>query len=279
VRRESLDDRAKRERISALRQRGAWVVEGDLGSPATLRHATRGVDIVVSVVDGGADVVVDGQIALAEAAVASGAGRFLPSDFDLDLFKSPPGENPHYDARRRADEEVAQLGIESINLLCGVVMDGLVGAGRMIDPIAGVARYWGDGDEAFQATSLEDVARYAVKAALYPYGGGGKFPVVGQRLTTEHAIQTVERVRGRALRREQLGTVGDLRALIAEKRARGEDPAQWAGAARQLRMLSEDCALGRPRNDHYPEIRPESFAAFVERTLRGPEVFLTPRAA
>lgn len=46
---------------------GAQVVEGDLADRASLDRATEGVDVIVSAVQGGPEVIVDGQLALAEA--------------------------------------------------------------------------------------------------------------------------------------------------------------------------------------------------------------------
>src|SRR3954452_9391813 len=60
-----------RPAVAALVDRGAHVVEGDLGAPASLEGATAGIDVVVSAVQGGHEVIVDGQVALAEAAAAN----------------------------------------------------------------------------------------------------------------------------------------------------------------------------------------------------------------
>jgi hypothetical protein len=48
------------------------------------------------------DIIVDGQVALAKAAVRSGVRRFIPSDFAIDLFNAPAGA-PQFEARKDAD--------------------------------------------------------------------------------------------------------------------------------------------------------------------------------
>ena len=50
----------KRVTADLLAARGAEVIEGDLADHAALDRATRGVDVIVSAVQGGTDVIVDG---------------------------------------------------------------------------------------------------------------------------------------------------------------------------------------------------------------------------
>ena len=88
------------EKLKPLLDRGAELIEGDLADAASLDRATQGVDVIVSAVQGGPDVITDGQVALATAGKRNGVRRMVPSDFALDLFKATPGEHPAFDARR-----------------------------------------------------------------------------------------------------------------------------------------------------------------------------------
>lgn len=88
---------------------GATIVEGDLAHLATLEDATAGVDVVISAVQGGRDVIVDGQVALANAASRNGVRHTLPSDLALGLFKAPPGEHTYFDLRRQDDDLIAGI--------------------------------------------------------------------------------------------------------------------------------------------------------------------------
>ncbi len=112
-----------------------------------LHAATDGVDVVVSAVQGGYDVIVDGQVALAEAAAGNGVRRILPSDYALDLFKATPGEHFNFDLRRQADEAIAGTGLEHVHVLNGAFMDGFVGSyGGRLDHAGRTATYWGNGE-------------------------------------------------------------------------------------------------------------------------------------
>ena len=84
-------DPVKAQAIETLVNRGAGVVLGDVNDPPSLEAATAGVDVVVSALKGGPDIILDGQIALAQAAAGHGVRRFLPSDFAIDLFAAPEG--------------------------------------------------------------------------------------------------------------------------------------------------------------------------------------------
>jgi uncharacterized protein YbjT (DUF2867 family) len=88
------DMTSKKHALDAFAAKGAELIEGDLADPASLDRATQGVDVIVSAVQGGPDVIIDGQVALAAAGKRNGLRRILPSDFGLDLFKATPANMP-----------------------------------------------------------------------------------------------------------------------------------------------------------------------------------------
>ncbi|OZJ01991.1 hypothetical protein BZG36_04687 [Bifiguratus adelaidae] len=59
-----------------------------------------------------AEIVVDGQIALLEAAKKNSVRRLVLSDYADDLFKTPEREHPFYDMRRKADKAVQVSGLQ-----------------------------------------------------------------------------------------------------------------------------------------------------------------------
>ena len=91
---------ASSDKLANLRDRSIEIVEGELSDRASLDRATTGVDVIVSAVQGGPDVIIDGQVALAEAGKSNGVRRILPSDFGLDVFKATPGEHAGHSASR-----------------------------------------------------------------------------------------------------------------------------------------------------------------------------------
>jgi uncharacterized protein YbjT (DUF2867 family) len=72
-------DPDKAAALTGFTGRGATLVEGDLSDPVSLNAATGGIDVVISAVQGGHDMIVDGQVALARAAHASRASCTPPT--------------------------------------------------------------------------------------------------------------------------------------------------------------------------------------------------------
>lgn len=257
VRPAALADPDKRSGLDPLVERGAEIVEGDVTDPASLGRETDGVDVVVSALQGGREVVVDGQIALARAAVKSGVRRFLPSDYALDLFKASPGELLPFDLRREADEAISELDIERVHVLSGAFLDTLATGGGIVqfDDEAGIATFWGTGGERFDATTVDDSARYAARVAVDESVPSGKFAVAGQQLSYGDIISAVECRTGRQYERRSRGTTEDLRAWVSAQREAGEAMAAMYGAY-ELYMLTGQTALDDLQNDRYPDIEP-----------------------
>jgi uncharacterized protein YbjT (DUF2867 family) len=259
VRESAMQDEGKRTVLDDLVQRGAEIVFGDVADPQSLDKATRGVHVVVSALQGGRDVVVDGQVSLARAAAANGVPRFLPSDFALDHFKAPPGEHAGFDLRREADERIAELGIAQINVLNGAFLDGIAtpGAAVVFDDDAGTATFWGSGDEHFEATTVDDTARYAARVALDPDVPPGKFAVAGDRVSFKEIVAAHERATGRRYTLHSHGEVEDLRAWIDARRGEGDDMSVLMGRYVEF-MLTGQTQLEDLQNDRYPDIEPRT---------------------
>lgn len=261
-------DERKRATLNALAKRGAEVVEGDLGDRASLDRATRGVDVIVSAVQGGPDVIVDGQVALAKAGKHNGVRRILPSDFGLDVFKATPGEHPAFNARAAADVKIATLGIEHVHILQGGFMD-LFGPGSpLIDYDKGVATFWGDGTRAIEVTSVEDTARMAARVALDREVPNGKFAFAGDKVSFQQAADIAEDRTGKRFERRSLGTEADLRSAMAIVRT---DPFQAVMLAYHLYMLNGQTSLDDLQSDRYPDLKLQPFVSFLADRLKAAE--------
>jgi uncharacterized protein YbjT (DUF2867 family) len=264
----TMADAGKAKALAPIVERGAKIVFGDLGNPASLERAVTGVEVVVSAVQGASPVMIDGQVALAEAAQRAGVRRILPSDFALDLFRTPPGEHRLYDMRRQADAAIAALSLEHINVLNGAFMDLFVdGAGRMIDLHHATARFWGTGDELFETTSVEDTARMTARAAVDRTLGSGKFAFAGDILSMEAVVAAVEAATGRSFERRLLGSLDELRRTIAE--ARRDDPSGMGAEilTYQLFMADGRAGLTNLQTTRYPDIHLAPFAEFARMAL------------
>ena len=261
-------DAAKRAALDPLLSRGAELIEGDLADPASLDRATQGVDVIVSAVQGGPDVIVDGQVALAEAGRHNGVRRILPSDYALDLFRATPGEHMMFDLRRAADDKIAATGIEHVHVLQGAFME-LFGPGMgMINYDAGTVTFWGDGTQPIEVTSVEDTARMVARVALDRTVTSGKFAFAGDRISILDAADVVEAQTGRRFERRSNGSEAELRAAKAEAH-KDTSPFKAVMLAYQLYMLTGQTALSGLQNGRYPGLELEGFAQFAARALPG----------
>lgn len=263
------DDAKKKDALKPLLDGGAQVVEGDLADRASLDRATEGIDVIVSAVQGGPDVIVDGQVALAEAGQRNGARRILPSDFALDLFKATTGEHLMFDLRRNADEAITKIGINAIHILNGAFMDMFKPGAGVIDSEAGVVSFWGDGTRPIEVTSVEDTARMVARVAVDESVPGGKFAFAGDQLSILDATQVIEAQTGRTYERRSLGAEADLRAAMAKAKQDTSNPFKVVMLAYQLYMLTGQTALTDLQNNRYPDLKLESFAQFAARALPG----------
>jgi uncharacterized protein YbjT (DUF2867 family) len=258
----SPNDAGKKDALKSLLERGAEFVEGDLADPASLDRATQGIDVIVSAVQGGPDVIVDGQVALAEAGKRNGARRILPSDYGLDLFKSTPGEHAAFDARREADERIAAIGLEQINVLQGGFMQLFTPGMGAIDLDKGTIGFFGDGNSLIEVTSVEDTARMIARVALDRRVPAGKFAFAGDRISFRQAGEIVAAQTGRVLKPVSFGSESDLRAAMA-----AADPQKRVMLAYLLYMTNGQTALTHLQNDRYPDLKLETFAQFASRAM------------
>ncbi len=240
------------EKLKPLLDRGAELIEGDLTNVSSLDRATHGVDVIVSAVQGGPEIVVEGQVALAEAGKRNGVRRILPSDFALDLFKAIPGEHAAFDARREASARITAIGLEQVNVLQGGFMELFTPGMGAIDLDSGTIGFFGDGERKIEVTSV----------ALDRTVPAGKFAFAGDRISFREAGEIVAAQTGRALRPVSFGSEADLRGAMA-----AAEPDKKVMLAYLLYMLNGQTALTELQNDRYLDLKLESFAEFAARKL------------
>jgi uncharacterized protein YbjT (DUF2867 family) len=252
-------------KLKSLFDGGAEIIEGDLTDPASLDRVTKGVDVIISTLQGGPDVIVDGQVELAEAGKRNGVRRILPSDYALDLFQATPGEHMMFDLRAKADARIAEIGLEQVNILQGAFMDMFLPGKGAIDLAAGTVGFFGDGNMPIELTSVDDTARMIARVALDRDVPAGKYAFAGDRVSFREAGEAVARLTGRPINPVSYGSEADLRATMAKA-----DPEKRVMLAYLLYMTNGQTALSDLQNDHYPDFTFESFADFAARSIAVP---------
>lgn len=251
----------KSETLQSLVKRGAELVEGDLTNATSLDRATQGVDVIVSAVQGGHDVIVEGQVALAESGRRNGVRRILPSDFGLDLFKATPGEHAAFNWRASADEKIATLGMEHIHVLQGGFMDMFGPGSPLVDYEKGVISFWGDGERPIEVTTVDDTARMTAHVALDRSLTSGKFAFAGDHVSFQQVADTAEKITGIRFERRSQGTEAELRTALDN--AAVSNPMEAIMLAYQLYMLNGQTALTSLQNNRYPNVKLQGFESFL----------------
>jgi uncharacterized protein YbjT (DUF2867 family) len=258
---------AKQALLRPMIDLGAQITAGDLADEASLDRATTGVDVIVSAVQGGPDVIIDGQVALARSGARNGVRRILPSDYGLDLFRATPGEHLMFDLRRTADEQIAATGTEQVNVLQGAFMEMFSPKAGTFDYEAGTVTSWGDGTQIIDATSVEDTARMVAHIALDRSVQPGRFAFAGDRVSLLDAARIIGAQLGRPFTHHSLGSEAELRAAHAQALKDTTNPYASVMLAYQLYMLTGQTNLQDLQNDRYPDVKLETLTQFAARAL------------
>lgn len=262
----------KKPEIAALQHpRLTWqAYDVATASPAEQGAAVAGAWAVVSTLQGGPEVLIEGQKRLLLAAKAAGARRFIPSDYSFNLFTLPPGMNVNSDWRRRAAELADAEScptFEVVHVLQGVFADrGVLGFLGMFDPGAGVVRYYGDGQVPIDWTSWEDTARFVAAAALAEESLPSRLFVRGERADVFAFAKTWESIHGRPLSLERQGSLADLDAEIARRlAAEPQNVYAWLPLQYARGLWGGEGLLGEIHNARFPSIQAESLAQVIAR--------------
>ncbi|MFJ8469289.1 NmrA family NAD(P)-binding protein [Streptomyces swartbergensis] len=263
-------DEEKRTALDALRNKGLQVVEGDItDSPSELAATLEGAHTVISAVQGGPDLLVDGQVNLLRAAEEAGCSRFVPSDFAIDMTRLDDGDNVMLDWRRQAARVFEGSSLDVLSVLNGAFVEVMTGFMDLVDWSADTVSYWGDPDQPMDLTTIRDTAAYTVAAALDPaLSGGGTVRFAGEVLSVRQFHEAVERGTGRKFTLRALGTADDLRAEIERRAARARSPFEYVALQYQWCMVTGKGKFETLDNGRYPWIKATSVEEFV-RSLPG----------
>ena len=250
-----------RQKIDAMKAKGATIVEGDVMQPETLLPACTGVDVVVSAI-GNNEVTVPGQKNLIDAAKQQDVKRFIPSDYSIDYRKLDYGDNDNLDKRKEVFEYLQQSGLEYTLVLNGAFMD-MISYMPLFDLEHQTFQYWGDGEMPLDLTTTDDTAKYVAEAVSDPSLANIALEVAGDTLTAKQLKATYEAATGKHLAEKQLGSIDQMKAWIANKKASAKSLEEYVYDQYMYGMLSGKGKLDRLKSDRYPQIRPTTVKQFL----------------
>lgn len=242
---------------------GLELVEGDITDPPErLAEAVGDAATVISTVQGGPDVIVDGQANLVRAAEKAGARRFIPSDFAIDVTKLDDGDNFMIDWRRQAAAAYSGTSLDVVSVLNGAFYEVMTGFMGLVDWEKGTLSHWGDPDQPLDLTSVADTAAYTAAVALDP-SVTGTLRFAGEVVSMREFHDAVQRGSGRTLRLHHLGTADDLRAEITRQAALTQNPFDYVALQYQWCMVSGKAKFDTLDNSRYPQVSPLPLIDFV----------------
>ncbi|MGW2187246.1 NmrA family NAD(P)-binding protein [Streptomyces sp. NPDC001719] len=260
----------KKAALSALEARGLTLVEGDITDGVDkLAGALAGVETLVSAVQGGPEVIVDGQENLLRAAEKAGVSRIVPSDFAIDIFKLDYTDNFMIDMRKKAAERLAGSPVSVLSVLNGAFMEVMITFMQIVDFEKNTFSHWGDPDQPMDLTSVKDTAAFTAAAVLDPALAGGAVRFAGEVVSMRQFHAAVERATGRTLEFVTLGTGAELRAEIERQAKETQNPFDYVALQYQWGMVTGKAKFDALDNDRYPEIIPTSVEEFVRRNAPG----------
>ncbi len=153
----------KRNELAGL---GISLVEASLSQRSSLQQACEGVGCVVSALQGLREVIVDAQGMLLDAAASAGVGRFIPSDYSIDVTQLCEGENRNFDLRREFHERLAHTQLGWTAIYTGTFAEVLGCNVWLFNPADRTVGYWEDPDWKLDFTTIDDASSYAAAVAL-----------------------------------------------------------------------------------------------------------------
>lgn len=215
---------AESEKAKELEAKGVKLAVADLSNKEAILQATKGIDIIISALNGGPDVILEGQLNLLEAAVENGVQRFVPSDYSVDYFKLNYGEHVNLDLRKKTFEAIEKSGIGYTIFLNGAFMEIFTAPFfNVIDFENGTVNFWGNGNEIFDLTTMPDTAKYIANAVFDDNTLNKVLHIAGDETTINEITQILSSVKGKSFKQVNNGTNDDLSNLI--ETIKSADPA------------------------------------------------------
>jgi NADH dehydrogenase len=206
-------------RLADLRGLGVECREGDLKDPDSLNKACAGVEVIITTAtaivsrrsgDNLETVDRDGQTSLVTAARAAGAQRFV-------YVSVSPFGRPTYFVRikRQVEETVRASGMHWVILQPTAFMDIWLSEQLGWNLRRGRARIVGTGARKVSFISIDDVARFAVLAALDPRTTNRNLVLGGpDALSPNEVVELCQTVTGHTFRIQRV-PVGMLRTMAS----------------------------------------------------------------
>ena len=212
-----LQDPSKDKNLAHLIENsGGKVLKGDLKNPQTLKNITQGIHTVISAYRPlEENIHVEGHFTLIQDCIENGVQRFVLPSFGLDISRFSAEELsqavfvPQW-LKLKNFIEAQPLNV--LEITQGIYIEAFLAQGF---------NYWGDIRRQIELTCYEESAR-VIAEAVARADLMGKFHVSGQKVMLRELVNVYNRVKGTGLEARSKGNLEELKALIQDKRQRGD---------------------------------------------------------
>lgn len=254
-------DRAAIHRLSDL---GVTLTQGDLQSVETLREATAGAHTVISTVQGGADIIIEGQKNLLRASEENGVQRFIPSDFAVDFTTMDRSQHEFLGQRNESRAAAANSSVQRISIQQGAFTE------MLLSPFLSEVNWqtraiqsWGDGNARCNFTTIGDTAKL-VAAVTADDNAPDIVQFSGDTKTYRQVAQIFSDAIGEPFQFQSLGSIAELLQSIADTKASSNNPMDYVARQYQWATQSGVGELKDLQNARYPHITPVTIQEFLQ---------------
>ena len=213
---------------ATMRAMGVTIVEGDINSSQDYETALHGIDSLVSTLQGGPETIIDGQRQLLDAAIRAGVPHIVPSDYSIDYFNMPDGSNVFLDQRRAFANYLNTQPIAYTHVLNGAFMEVLFyPAFGLIDFASHTVRFWGDGQQQVDFTTMTDTAKAIELAVSDEAYRNRKLEIAGAQIAYIELKTLLDELTGHPFSVETLGTVSELEESIESRKRTATSPFEY----------------------------------------------------
>ncbi len=262
----NLTPNAEKDRVAIHRllDLGVTLIQGDLHALETLRDATAGAHTAISTVQGGADVIIEGQKNLLRACEENGVQRLIPSDFAVDFTTMDRSQHEFLGQRNEFRAAAANSNVQLISIQQGAFTE------MLLSPFLSEVNWrtraiqsWGDGTVRCDFTTIADTAKLVAAVAA-----DDKAPDIvqfsGDAKTYQEVAQIFSDIIGEPFQFQSLGSIADLLQSIADTKASSNNPMDYVARQYQWATQSGVGALKRLQNARYPHIKPVAIREFLQ---------------
>jgi len=256
-------------KINSLEQEGIHVVRVNMLSKPELVNCCAGVDCIVSALSGLAEVIIDTQKILVDAAIEAGVQRFIPSDYSLDFTALTPGTNRNLDLRRSFHEYLDRLPIRVTTIFNGAFMDLLTGEMPLILYKFKRVLYWGDPSVKMDLTLTDDVADYTARVAMDD--NSPRFlRIAGESVNAHEVRDIMNRISGKKYRLFRAGSISRLNGFIKVAKMFSKDSTDlyppWQGMQYMRDMMEGKAVITNHDNDRYNGLTWTSIPRYLQNS-------------